>query len=123
MKSSKIAIGMAACLAYFAAAGAQAAPLGLDGAVLAAPGAVIETVQFLPGSGFPYPKAGGAIMDWCAVWANGCGWPAAHQFCQSRGFSHALSWNAFHAGHTYVVGSNRYCDGDACKGFSFVRCG
>jgi hypothetical protein len=123
MKSFKIAVSSGACLVYLAVASAQAAPVGLNGGAIAPPDATIVTVQFLPGSGFPYPKAGGAILDWCAVWAQGCGWPAAHQFCQSRGFSHALSWNVFRAGHTFVVGSNRYCDGDACKGFSFVRCG
>jgi len=105
-------------------ASSQAAPIEPYGALaVATPTAAIETVQFMPGSGFPYPHERGAIVDWCAVWANGCGWPAAHQFCQARGFSHALGWHDFYAGRTYVIGSNQFCEGDACKGFSFVRCG
>jgi hypothetical protein len=58
------------------------ASLGFVGVATAAPlaplpGPAIETVQYLPGSGFPYPHEGGAIVDWCAVWADGCG-------CQAR---------------------------------------
>ena len=105
------------------------ASLGLASAASAAPfslspdvGSTIETIQYLPGSGFSYPHIRGAIVDWCVVWANGCGWPAAHQFCRSRGFDRALSWNIFRAGRTYVVGSERYCEGSGCKGFQFIRC-
>jgi hypothetical protein len=106
-----------------------ATSLGLAGPALAAPLSspsavkpMIETVQYLPGSGFSYPHERGAIVDWCAVWANDCGAPAANAFCHSRGFDRALSWNIFQAGRTYVVGSHRYCEGGGCKGFRFIRC-
>jgi len=105
------------------------AGLGFAGVASAGPlalpppsGAMVEAVQYLPGSGFMYPHERGAIVDWCVVWANGCGWPGANQFCRSRGFDRALSWNIFQPGRTYVVGSDRYCEGGGCKGFRFIRC-
>ncbi len=124
MKTISTALCLVGFLGCLGGGGLNAAPLGpLDALNLAAPSAAIETVQYMPGSGFHYPMAHGAIVDWCAVWAHGCGWEGATQFCQARGFDHALNWDAFHPGHTYVIGSNKYCDGDGCKGFSFVRCG
>ena len=88
-----------------------------------APRSMVETVQYLPRSGFDFPRAGGAIVDWCASWANNCGGGGARQFCRSKGFDRALSWDIFHPGRTYVIGSNQYCDGEVCRGFRFVRCG
>jgi hypothetical protein len=82
-----------------------------------------ETIQYLPRSGYTFPRAGGAIVDWCAVFSRDCGWGGAHQFCQSKGFDRALSWDIFHPGRTYVIGSDRYCDGEVCRGFRFIRCG
>jgi hypothetical protein len=72
---------------------------------------------------FDFPRSHDASVDWCAVWANGCGWEGAHQFCRRRGFSRATGWNVFAAGHTFVIGDGRYCDGDFCKGFRYVVCG
>jgi hypothetical protein len=109
---------------------------GFSGAVLAGPlgapgvppissslGSIVETVQYLPGSGFRFPRAGGAIVDWCRMWATDCGEGGARQFCRSKGFDRALSWDVYFAGRTYVIGSDRFCEGGACRGFRFVRCG
>jgi len=78
---------------------------------------------FLPKSGFPNPTANGAPVDWCATYANNCGAGGAAQFCQQHGFSTALSWQTFNPGRTFVLGSNQFCNGSFCTGFSFVRCG
>lgn len=75
------------------------------------------------GQRFDFPRSHDASVDWCAVWANGCGWEGAHQFCRRRGFSRATGWDVFAPGHTYVIGDGRYCDGDFCKGFRHVTCG
>ncbi len=124
MKAFRIALCVGMAAAFGVVGIAQAAPVTPAAALaLASAGAAVETVQFMPGSGFPYPHERGAIVDWCAVWAQGCGWPGANQFCQARGFSHAVGWNIFRPGHTFVLGSDRYCDGGGCKGFRFVRCG
>jgi hypothetical protein len=75
------------------------------------------------GQRFEFPRSHGASVDWCAVWANGCGWEGAHQFCRQRGFSRAMSWDVFTVGHTYVIGAGRFCDAEFCKGFKQVTCG
>jgi hypothetical protein len=124
MKAIRSALYLGVFLGCLGVGGLQAAPVeALGSPTAAAPGSAIETVQYMPGSGFRYPKAGGAIVDWCAVWAHDCGWGGATQFCRARGFDRALSWDTFRPGHTFVIGSQQYCDGDVCKGFSFVRCG
>jgi hypothetical protein len=112
------------------AVGTQAAIGSLNAASLgpsfetdgATPRATIETIQYMPRSGFPYPQMRGAIVDWCAVWAHGCGRDGADQFCQRKGFDHALYWQVFHPGHTFVIGTQQFCNGDGCRGFRFVRC-
>ena len=81
-----------------------------------------QTVQYRPGSGYNFPRAGGAIVDWCATFSRDCGTPAARQFCRSKGFDRALTWEIFHPGRTYVIGSDRYCEGEVCRGFRFIRC-
>jgi hypothetical protein len=119
MKS--IALGIALSFAAAAAAPVMAGPLNLP-AVLAAPPAV-ELVQYLPKSGFHNPMANGAPVDWCATYANNCGAGGATLFCQQHGFSAAVNWQTFMPGQTYVLGSNQFCNGNFCTGFSFVRCG
>ena len=83
-----------------------------------------STIQLAQsGQRFDFPRSHGASVDWCAVWANGCGWEGAHQFCRRRGFARATGWDVFVAGHTYVIGDDRYCNADFCKGFRQVTCG
>ena len=71
---------------------------------------------------FEYPLVHGANVDWCAQWAQGCGWPGAHQFCRMRGFAHATGYATFQPGRTYVVGSDQFCNGSVCKAFRYVAC-
>ncbi len=71
---------------------------------------------------FDYPLMRGAVVDWCVVWANGCGWEGAHQFCQTRGFARAASWDIGRPGRTFVIGTDRFCEGSFCKGFRQVTC-
>jgi hypothetical protein len=112
----------AGCVGQFGAA--SAAPLGQPMAAFSAvPTAPIETVQYLPRSGFPNPHMRGAVVDWCSTWSNNCGPGGATLFCRAHGFGQAISWDVYEARHTYVIGSGRYCDADFCKGYSFIRCG
>jgi hypothetical protein len=119
MKGIGIGIGLSFAVAVVAPA--VAGPLHLS-AVLAAP-PMVELVQYLPKSGFHNPMANGAPVDWCATYANNCGAGGATLFCQQHGFSAAVSWQTFTPGQTYVLGSNQFCNGSFCTGFSFVRCG
>jgi hypothetical protein len=104
---------------------AHAGPLPLDRGAYAKPpnedGIISETVQYRRGV-FEFPRAGDAIIDWCVFWARDCGWGGAHQFCRSNGFDHALTFDVFRPGRTYVIGSNKYCVGETCTGFRFVTC-
>lgn len=68
------------------------------------------------------PRSHGAVVDWCASWATNCGWGGAHQFCQARGHSRALSWNVYRPGRTWVIGTSQFCQGPNCQGFSQVTC-
>ena len=71
---------------------------------------------------FYNPRMNGAIVDWCTHWATNCGWGGAHQLCRRYGFARALSWNVNQPGRTWVMGSNRFCVGGFCRGFSLVTC-
>jgi hypothetical protein len=83
----------------------------------------VQTVQFLPGSGFPNPRIHGVPVDWCSTWSTNCGPGGATLFCGMHGFSRAIGWDVIQTPTTYVIGSNRYCNADYCKGYSFIRCG
>jgi hypothetical protein len=115
------ALGVSLGFAFAVVSPIIAGPLNLP-AVLAGP-PLVEKVQYLPKSGFPNPTANGAAVDWCSTYANNCGAGGATLFCQQHGFGSAISWQTFSPGRTYVLGSNQYCNGSFCTGFSFVRCG
>jgi hypothetical protein len=121
---SRILALAAAIMIGLGAHGASAGPLGQPlSAFPAAQTRQLENVQYLPGSGFPNPRMRGAVVDWCSTWSNNCGPGGATLFCQNHGFQRALSWDVMEARHTYVIGANRFCDADFCKGYSFIRCG
>jgi TM2 domain-containing membrane protein YozV len=71
---------------------------------------------------FNSPMANGASVDNCASWAVDCGWGGAHQFCRTQGYGAARSFQLYNPGRTWVIGSQRFCDGGGCVGFSQVVC-
>jgi len=71
---------------------------------------------------FDNPRINGAIVDWCRTWATDCGKGGADHYCVRRGYSHASYWATFHPGRTWVMGSNQFCNGGFCQGFSVVVC-
>lgn len=71
---------------------------------------------------FNAPQANGMAVDNCAVWGTDCGWGGAHQFCKTQGFAAAKSWTLYNPGRTWVIGSQRVCEGGSCVGFSQVIC-
>jgi hypothetical protein len=71
---------------------------------------------------FRNPRLKGAIVDACAEWGRDCGAGGAAQYCRLRGFGGALSWSVDYPGRTFVVGSNQFCNGPQCRGFSLVKC-
>lgn len=91
------------------------APVLLVGAFLAAIPAEADQT-------FNSPAVNGASVDNCASWATDCGWGGAHQFCRMQGYGAARSFLLFNPGRTWVIGSQKYCDGGSCVGFSQVVC-
>jgi hypothetical protein len=116
-----LGLGVSLGFAFAVAMPALAGPLNLPGVLTAPP--LVETVQYLPKSGFHNPKVNGVPVDWCATYATNCGAGGAALFCLQHGFGSALSWKTFSAPQTYVLGSQQFCNASSCIGFSFVRCG
>ena len=68
------------------------------------------------------PHMNGIAVDWCLTRGANCGARAAYAVCQRLGYRGALNWATYHAGQTYVMGSNAYCRGANCQGFSYIVC-
>ena len=116
-----VAFGLGLSVALAGLTPAVAGPFHAPG-VPGAP-AAIETVQYLPGSGFPNPRIHDVPVDWCSTWSTNCGPGGATLFCGIHGFAKALSWTVISTPRTYVIGSSRYCEASYCKGYGFIRCG
>ncbi len=75
---------------------------------------------------FVKPKVGIFRLDWCRVWGNQCGKPAADQYCQSKGFNQSNNFEeAFDIGAatpTVVIGTGQQCADASCDGFTFITC-
>lgn len=66
--------------------------------------------------------ANGMTVDNCETWSKNCGEPGAHAYCRSQGYGRALQWEFNRPGRTWVLGSNRACEGEFCVGFTYVVC-
>jgi hypothetical protein len=65
-------------------------------------------------------------LDWCLTWGNGCGKPAADNFCNRRRYERARVFRAEVVGRreaTRLIGSNEVCSGqDFCTAFAYITC-
>ena len=66
--------------------------------------------------------ANGLPVDNCESWSKNCGEPGARAFCRAQGYGRALQWEFSRPGRTWVLGSDRACEGDFCVGFAYVVC-
>ncbi len=72
---------------------------------------------------FRYPKVNTRMVDWCKNWGQGCGEPAATNFCVQKGFVRASVWEQYpDVGNTLVLGDNKVCDMPGCDGFKSITC-
>lgn len=76
---------------------------------------------------FAKPKQGGIRIDWCYQWGVACGFPAAEQFCQSKGFQHQSDFvqdvDIGTSGiPTVVIGTGQICNAPNCDGFTYITC-
>jgi hypothetical protein len=64
-------------------------------------------------------------LDWCLTWGNGCGKPAADNFCNRRRYERARVFRAEVVGRreaTRLIGSNEVCSGqDFCTAFAYIH--
>jgi len=75
---------------------------------------------------FINPRIGGVRLDWCRVWAQQCGRPAANAYCRRRGYNRASNYRkAVNIGrytNTRIISSGQICSGNFCDGFRRIRC-
>ncbi len=71
---------------------------------------------------FEPPIVQGLVADQCESWSTNCGEPGARAFCRTQGYGRALQWEFSRPGRTWVIGSNRACEGEFCVGFTYVVC-
>jgi hypothetical protein len=71
---------------------------------------------------FQDPRINGAHVNWCmTAQLGGCGQGAANAWCESKGFSHATSFNWVVKSPAISQGDHVLCDG-FCGSFTYVTC-
>jgi len=72
------------------------------------------------------PKVRGIALDWCRIFENQCGQPAADAFCRSKGHLKASSWLKWNnpGFRTITIGQNSICNPHyhRCDSFKNVVC-
>jgi hypothetical protein len=72
------------------------------------------------------PTYRGYGLDWCYVFANQCGKPAADAFCRGNGQGPAIRWEKLNnpGTRTMTIGQKSICDPSShvCDTFSFIEC-
>lgn len=97
----------------------------LRGLVLLATSALLFAGSaFADEATFSKPKIGGVRLDWCKVWGDKCGKPAADAFCKQHEFDKASSYvqDLKPGGKTKVIASGQICNDVGCAGFKSITC-
>ena len=72
------------------------------------------------------PMYRGYNLDWCYLFENQCGKPAADAFCRRNGQGQAIRWEKLNnpGYQTMTIGQNAICDPSShvCDTFSFIEC-
>lgn len=75
---------------------------------------------------FNNPTYRGYRLDWCRIFENECGAPAADAFCRYKGFARQTGFQfQRHPGvQTMTIGQNSICDPNnhVCDSFTYIRC-
>jgi hypothetical protein len=75
----KIVVGALLSMGIVLIGAAASASQAMNAAAMARAATGSSMVQLAQGGQrFDFPRSHGASVDWCAVWANGCGWQGAH---------------------------------------------
>lgn len=69
------------------------------------------------------PRFNGIRVDYCVVWAENCGTPAASIACKLYGYTKPITYGVlWDYGYTYVLASDRICSGTFCDAIEWVLC-
>ena len=72
---------------------------------------------------FDNPQVGGYGLDYCREWAKECGLPAAHAFCQSKGYKEAAAFKWVKDNQkTRIINGGQVCDAAFCDRIWQVVC-
>ncbi len=72
---------------------------------------------------FDNPQISGYGLDYCREWAQNCGLPAAHAYCQSKGYSQAARFDWVKDNQkTRIINGGQVCDAPFCDRISRVVC-
>ena len=75
---------------------------------------------------FVDPKWNGYALDWCKDFEQGCGAPAADQFCQDKGYPTATAFQIWPQVNfpTMTIGQNAICNpaDHRCDAFASIDC-
>jgi hypothetical protein len=78
------------------------------------------------GQTFKFPEYRGYRLDWCRVFENECGGPAANAFCVAQGFGGQSGFQKQPSPGvaTMTIGQNSVCDPSShvCDSFSSISC-
>lgn len=75
---------------------------------------------------FNYPSVSGYRLDWCRMFGTECGAPAAHTYCQKKGYAQSINFARQNdvGVQTLIIGNNSICNPSftSCDSFSFITC-
>jgi hypothetical protein len=75
---------------------------------------------------FNNPVYRGYRLDWCRIFENECGEPAANAFCKLNGFKRSSTFNIERSPgtQTMTIGQNSICNPSShvCDSFSYITC-
>ncbi|MCA0433254.1 MAG: hypothetical protein LCH46_08315 [Proteobacteria bacterium] len=100
------------------------------GSILIAMAMGLAVVGFACGQAFAAnktfndPKIQGKRLDWCRVWGEQCGAPAAQAYCWYRDMGKVVSFaqDPDPDGPTQVIKTGEVCDGGNCASFKKIVC-
>lgn len=73
---------------------------------------------------FDKPTVDGVLLDWCRLYADKCGQPAADAFCRANGYRRTVryvKWNGPGL-PTKIISNGQICDDPGCDSFVWIEC-
>jgi hypothetical protein len=70
------------------------------------------------------PRVDGVLLDWCRVYADRCGQPAADAFCRANGYRRSVRFVKWvnPLKPTKIISDGSICDAEGCDSFRWIEC-